>query len=123
MNIAVAAFASCNFGVAGSQRFPVNAGVVGLLLVSMAGGAGWLGEIGLVRKTFDAGMAIHAGEHGTMNGCLECVPMNCLAVHHRGIAVTSEAIIAGELGRGRGRGSCIGIPGTGKQQAEDTEQF
>ena len=52
MNIAVAAFASCGFGVAGSQRFPVNAGVVGLLLVSMAGGTGWFGEIGIVRKSF-----------------------------------------------------------------------
>jgi hypothetical protein len=51
--------------------------------------------------------------------------MNFLAVYHRGVAVTSEAIVAGGLGWGWGRGrrTCIGIPGTGKKQAEDTEQF
>ena len=99
MNIAVAALAPWNFGVAGSQRLPVNATVVHLLLVSMAvSSTCWFGEIGIVRKTFNAGMTIDAGKHGAVDGGLECVPMYFLAVDHRPIVVASEAIIASELG-------------------------
>ena len=52
MNIAVAAFASCNFCIAGSQRLPVNAIVVQLLFVRMAGDASWFRKIGTRAEDF-----------------------------------------------------------------------
>ena len=123
MNIAVAAFAVCGFCVAGSQRLPVNTIVVYLLFVGMAGDASWFGKPRIVRKALNVGVAIHAGEHGAVDRRLERVSVHFLAVDHRPIAVTGEAIVVSRLGLGRGLGPCVRKPGAGKHQAHHPDQF
>src|ERR1700676_2229241 len=99
MNIAVAAFAICSLGIPSSQRFPVNAVVVHLLFVSMAGDASWFGKTTLVRKGLDGGVAIYAGEHGAVNRRFECVSMHVLAVDQRRVTVTAKTVVVGKLWR------------------------
>ncbi len=89
MNIAMAVFAICSLGISSSQRFPVNTLVVHLLFVSMTGNASRFGKTSLVRKGLDGGVAIYAGEHGTVNRRFESVSMHLLAVHQRRIAMAS----------------------------------
>jgi len=95
MNIAVAAFALCGFRIARSQRFAVNTVVVRLLFVGMAGDALRFGQPRIVRNALHRRMAVHAGEHRTVDRSFECVSVNRLAVHHRLIAVTGQAIVVG----------------------------
>ena len=117
MNIAVAAFALRGFGIAQGQRLPVNAIVVQLLFVGMAGDALGLRQSRIVRNALDVGMAIHAGEHRAVDRSLECVAMHFLAVDHRPIVVAGKAIVAGRLGLGCGLGPCAYKPGAPKHQA------
>ena len=97
MNITVAAFTICGFRITGSQRLPVNTIAVHLLFVGMAGDASWFGKTGVVRKGLDGSVAIHAGEHGTMDRRFERVPMHLLAVHQRRVIMTAKAIVIGKL--------------------------
>jgi hypothetical protein len=120
MNISVAAFAICSFDISGSQRFPMYTVAILRLLFGMAGNTSWFLKTRIVRKGLDVGVAIHAGEHGTMNRSLECVSMHVFAVDHRGVAVTGKAIVTGKLGGG-GLGSCVRKPGAGKHQAHYQE--
>jgi hypothetical protein len=116
MNIAVAAFAIRSFRNASSQRFPVYTIIVRLLFVSMAGNAGGFGKTRIVREGLDRSMAIDAREHGAVYGRFKCVSMYRLAINHRRVAVTAQAIVVGEFGGGAT--ACVGKHRAGNNKAD-----
>ena len=96
--------------------FSVIAAIISGLLVGVAARTGDLGRRGFMRRRFDIGVAIDAGEHSAMDRCLEPfrvdVEADRLAVNvlrHGGIAMTGQAFLIGGLGSGRlWDGACNG---------------
>ncbi len=111
VDVAVAVLAGCS-GAASLCGFGVDAVGVDLLGIGVALGAGHLLRTRLMHEALYILMAIHALEHGTVNGVFEFVLVDVdahrRAVHvlsERGIGVAGEAVRILELLRGvRGGG-------------------
>ena len=85
-------------GAGGSRLLALNGlgvqtVVEGCLLVAMASRAGGLGRHGLVGRSLDVGMAIHAGKHASVHRVLELGRINVQA-HRVAVDVSGEAGIA-----------------------------
>jgi hypothetical protein len=97
----------------------VQTAVVSCLLVAVASGAGDFGWLGLVGRSLDVGMAIHAGEHATVHRALELnridIQSHTLAVDvmgEAGVAMAGKAVFV----RGLLRGNRVGAKQQGQEQ-------
>ncbi len=106
--------ASGGVTVASLHRLGVETALVRGLLVGVAGGASDLLWRSLMRRTFDIGVAVDAGEQAAVNGIFEMLwidmQANGLAVYFVAecrVTVAGKALICGRLRRGFGPGNCF----------------
>ena len=112
MGAAVTIRASSGLAVACLDRCCMKTAFVGGLLISMTRGTRNLRRRVLVRRCLHICVAIHAGEHGAVNGCFERVrihvqadllPVNLGA--HRWVAMAGQALVVGGFRLTLGKGS------------------
>ena len=97
---AMAIDTDCRTLIARGYRFCVKAAIINRLLIRMALRALHLGRSGLVHRTLDVAVAVHASEHAAMDGSAELfgrhIETDWLAIDLFGegrIAMTSQAIV------------------------------